>query len=320
MIVVSLLHCVGVCERWKEGVDYVEAMLRKQLIAAIGKEVTPADFAEYMRFHNRKLFAEAYAPAPFCFAVRRSPEHSPEGTVSIEETVVGGGGDSNIAAPIVALSAHRHAGPTRMRFALGASATACFGGDRYLHAWLSHQFSGQSGSRLSLVARARQFSSMLVLVGRIASAKVFEPTYAAIVQNKDELTIPLDLSTIPAPQEFKDAIESLSPEQQSFAKAIRSMQLASTLFGVLVIQIKPQLEKVLNLPSDALTKEIKLTQDLMQLFLQYQIPSDLLSYDAAIEGAEPGPKPKAFAPPPRPKGAPTSPLEAVRRNVGKMKA
>ena len=30
-------------------------MLRKQLIAAIGKEVTPADFAQYMRFHGRKL-------------------------------------------------------------------------------------------------------------------------------------------------------------------------------------------------------------------------------------------------------------------------
>ena len=49
-----------------------------QLIAAIGKEVMPADFAEYMRFHNRKLFVDAYAPVPFCFAVRRSDHHSPE--------------------------------------------------------------------------------------------------------------------------------------------------------------------------------------------------------------------------------------------------
>merc|ERR1712137_177906 len=57
------------------------------------------------------------------------------------------------------------------------------------------------------------------------------------------------------------------------------MQLASTLFGVLVIQIKPQLESILNLPDNSLTKEIKLTQDLMQLFIQYQIPSDLLSCD-----------------------------------------
>jgi hypothetical protein len=51
-------------------------------------------------------------------------------------------------------------------------------------------------------------------------------------------------------------IESLSPEQQRFAQAIRSMQLASTLFGIVVIQIKPQLEKLLRLPHDSLTKGI----------------------------------------------------------------
>merc|ERR1719433_2162006 len=127
---------------------------------------------------------------------------------------------------------------------------------------------------------------MIVLVGRVASAHVFEPKYAALIQNKDELTIPLNLSTIPTPKEFKDAIESLSPEQQAFAKAFRSMQLASTLFCVLVIQIKPQLEQVLNLPEDSLTKEIKLTQDLMSLFITYQIPSDLLSYDARAPASD----------------------------------
>jgi hypothetical protein len=56
------------------------------------------------------------------------------------------------------------------------------------------------------------------------------------------------------------------------------MQLASTVFGVCVIQIKPALEKLLNLPNDSLTKEIQLSQDLQSLFLEYQIPSDLLSY------------------------------------------
>jgi len=50
------------------------------------------------------------------------------------------------------------------------------------------------------------------------------------------------------------------------------------LFGVCIIQIKPQLEKLLNLPDDSLTKEIKLTQDLMELFIKYQIPSDLISF------------------------------------------
>ena len=35
------------------------------------------------------------------------------------------------------------------------------------------------------------------------------------------------------------------------------MQLAGTLFSVAVVQIKPNLERLLNLPEDALTKEVK---------------------------------------------------------------
>lgn len=69
------------------------------------------------------------------------------------------------------------------------------------------------------------------------------------------------------------------------------MQLASTLFGIVVLQVKPQLEKVLKLPADSLSKEIKLTQDLLELFMKYQvrlqlkqrltsqISSDLISYE-----------------------------------------
>jgi len=88
--------------------------------------------------------------------------------------------------------------------------------------------------------------------------------------------------TLPTPKEFKDAIESLSPEQQRFAKAYRAMQLASTLFGVVVLQVKPQLEKVLKLPADSLTKEIRLTQDLLELFMKYQISSDLISFEGDV--------------------------------------
>jgi hypothetical protein len=128
------------------------------------------------------------------------------------------------------------------------------------------------------VARARQFSSFILLVGRITGADTFEPKYATIIANKDDLRIPLLMETIPTPKEFRDAIESLSPEQQRFAKGFRAMQLESTLMGVAVIQIKPALEKLLNLPDDSLTKEIALTQDLLQLFMEYQIPSDQLSY------------------------------------------
>lgn len=54
------------------------------------------------------------------------------------------------------------------------------------------------------------------------------------------------------------------------------MQLESSLFAIAVVQVKPQMEKVLNLDADALTKEISLTQDLIKLLIEYQIPSDLV--------------------------------------------
>ena len=57
-----------------------------------------------------------------------------------------------------------------MGFALDAATRVTFLGDRYLHAWVSHQFGGRAGAAASLVARARQFSSFVLLVGRIASA------------------------------------------------------------------------------------------------------------------------------------------------------
>ena len=136
--------------------------------------------------------------------------------------------ESSIKSPICAITAAGRT-PSTMTFPLNASTTISFGGQVHLHAWLDHQFSGQSSSKLSLVSRARQFSSFMVLIGRVSSSTTFDPKYAALVQNKDELEIPLELSTIPTPKEFKDAIESLSPEQQEFAKAFRAMQLESTL-------------------------------------------------------------------------------------------
>eukprot|EP01094_Clydonella_sp_ATCC50884_P009528 TRINITY_DN1905_c0_g1_i5.p1 TRINITY_DN1905_c0_g1~~TRINITY_DN1905_c0_g1_i5.p1 ORF type:complete len:921 (-),score=379.83 TRINITY_DN1905_c0_g1_i5:157-2886(-) len=275
-IVVLMKHGKELAVCYGDGVDYIEEMLRQQLVAAIGKEVTPGEFIEYMRFHNRKLFKSAYEPQPFSYAVRR-PQHYPEGTLSIEAALSSGG----VAEPISTCVRAASGAAPRMHFAINAATNVHFGGERYLHGWISHQFSGASGASLKLVARARQFSSFMVLVGRIAGPQRFEAKHAMIVQNKDEVVVPLLLEPIPTPKEFADAIESLSPEQQRFARAFRSMQLESTLFGVVVIQIKPQLERLLNVPNDSLTKEIRLTQDLLEMFIKYQIPSDLLSYNGA---------------------------------------
>ena len=94
------------------------------------------------------------------------------------------------------------------------------------------------------------------------------------------------------------------------------MQLESSLVGIVVLEVKPQLERLLNLSPDrsapchtpchpgrgrlalcrtrltrcvwapdSLAKEIRLTEDLLELFVSHQLPSDLLSFRGA-EGAD----------------------------------
>jgi len=143
---------------------------------------------------------------------------------------------------------------------------------------LKHRFRDTSDV-FRVSARARQFSSFVLVVGTMTSHNCMQPKEAIILRNKDEINIPLLLNKIPTATEFKDAIVSLSPEQQRFAKAFRSMQLESSVMGICIVQIKPQLEKLLGLPPDSLTKEMKLTEDLLQLFVEFQVPSDMMSYD-----------------------------------------
>mmetsp|Transcript_23498 Transcript_23498/g.34649 ORF Transcript_23498/g.34649 Transcript_23498/m.34649 type:complete len:709 (+) Transcript_23498:430-2556(+) len=280
---VLLSHHIGsIAEHYCNGVGYIEEMLRSQLVSAIGKEIQSEDFTEFILFHNRKLFKNEFVPKPFCHAIRR-PGHYPDGVLSIERTGNGDFGTKKNTDPVVTFMRKIEGSSSApMFFPINAATSVEFTGERFLHAWICHEFGEERESRsggFNLVARARQFSSFLLLIGTVSGPDSFDPQHAIILQNKDEVLIPLLLNQLPTPKEFKDAIQSLSPEQQRFAKAFRSMQLESSVFGVCAVQLKPQLELLLGLPQFSLTKEIKLTQDLLSLFIDYQISSDLLSFD-----------------------------------------
>lgn len=275
---VVALHLQRLSLSFADGVAYIESLLRRQLIAAVGRELSAADFAGFMRFHQRKIFRDQFEPRPFCYAIRR-PGHYPEGTISIEAAGAESGSNGGLEPVWTHVRRIDAATAAPMHFAINAATNVVFRGERYVHGLISTVFASQPAPQVSLQARARQFSCFLVVIGVIGGASLFQPRHAFIVQNKDELSIPLNLDQLPSAKAFRDAIESLSPEQQRFARAVRSMQLEGSLFGVCVVQLKPQLEKLLRLPEDSLTKEIRLTQDLLELFIKYQIPSDLLSYD-----------------------------------------
>ena len=81
---------------------------------------------------------------------------------------------------------------------------------------MATQFGSRSDQNLRLKARAKQFSCYMLLLGKIESADTFAPSSAIIVQNKDDLSIPLLLEQLPSAREFRDAINSLSNEQKRY--------------------------------------------------------------------------------------------------------
>ncbi len=98
--------------------------------------------------------------------------------------------DGSLAEPICTFVHQSPAAVVKiMEFSLSAATSVAFRGARYLHGWMSHNFFPTDSSRLTLVAQARQFSSFIVLIGRIASNKVFDPKFAMIAQNKDDIKI-----------------------------------------------------------------------------------------------------------------------------------
>ena len=277
----ALNHLKGVCTAYSDGVNHIETLIRQQLNDAVGKEVRVNDLTDYMNnFHTNRYFQPKYKLSPFSYAIRKTPAHSPEGSLSMLRVSDGGVSDT------IPTITHHHHTPIDMKLQLNPSTVIQFNSELYIHGWLDHRFDDSKHSTVEIVAEARQFSSYILMFGRIPDTKTFEPMHAVVVKDKDLLRIPLDIELVPSLQAFKAAIQSLSPEQQRFATAFRSMQLEhSSLLGLLVIPIKPQLERVLQLPTDALTKELQLNQDLMELFIEYQIPSDLLSYPEATGGA-----------------------------------
>jgi hypothetical protein len=181
-MLVTLRHVAALCVRFVLLVNYVEWLLEKQLIAAVGKTLTAADFGRYMQYHARKVFAREYAPTPFVHPVRRA-DHVPEGELCINADLR----DGALPQPLVTMSCMRVASAAQsIYFGLSAGAKARFSGEQTVHGALMFQFDDSSVS-LQLVARARQFSSFVLLVGTMASANTFSATHALIVQNKDEV-------------------------------------------------------------------------------------------------------------------------------------
>ena len=169
-VVLRNLH--GLSMQYGETMDYVESMMERQLIAAIGKRLTQDDLQTYVRYHDARLLSPA--PRPFSLAIRR-PEHYPTGLISIE--TADGKNDC-----IHSHSRQVNVGST-LNVALNAATKVQLSGNQYLHGWMNHRF-GDDKKNHQLVARARQFSAFILVIGTMADGTTLEPKDAIIVQDK----------------------------------------------------------------------------------------------------------------------------------------
>jgi hypothetical protein len=162
-----------------------------------------------MQFHNRKIFGDLYSPNPFSYAIRR-PGHYPDGILTIETKSTSAPAKSSP----VETWARKVTGAEvpSICIPIDAATSVEFTGERYLHGWMQHQFRSEPQAEFNIACRARQFSSFLVIVGTMMGPDKFDPKDAIILQNKDEVLIPLLMNILPSAKEFKDAIASLSPE------------------------------------------------------------------------------------------------------------
>jgi len=283
--VFGLLHATrAISKRLLSCLDGLEELGVRTICAALvgqipDSQATPAfgdsNFDDFVRYHARFFFKKKYRPRPIAYSVRR-PNCSVEGVLTIEHE------DGEPISTTVRAARGQQATYVR----LNAATTISLLGEKYVHGCLLHRFSVDHPQQLWLEARSRRFSGFVLLLGTIIGADGFEPKAAMVVQNEDQLRIPLLLETIPTPKEFAAAVKSMSPEQEQFCKAYREMQLANSLFGVCVVQIKPQLETLLNLPEKSLDKEIALVQHLLQLLMKYQISPDLLAAEPGLPELE----------------------------------
>lgn len=279
MLILFWSHLIDLSIQCIEGWNYVEDVLHKQLTQATGKEIDSNEFNAFMRYRNQQIFMKQYSPKQFCYKIRQTKQF-PDGVFSI---VAGSGSSEESSQPIETFVRCIPGGDSLsspMSITINAFTTVQFVGDQYLHGWIDTHLAKQTQAQHYLNARAQQFSCFLLVLGKVSGLNKFVPKDAIILQNGDELLIPLLLNDLQSAKDCKDASKSLSPEQSRFLRSFRTMQqLKSSVFGFCVIRVKPQLEALLNLPTNSITNEIQLIQDLLQLLVECQIPPNFVSFN-----------------------------------------
>ncbi len=246
----------------------VETMMHDQLTSAIGvSRVTRDDLEQHMRLRMQSAYGESVV-RPMCRSVRCDGESDPEAIVVI--------GERGSADGWLTMSSGPDWQCGEVTFPISAATVVRCLPAIHVHGVTLFDVKGEPSHEAAMTVTTRQFGMCVIVLGRLEQNNRLVPEHAVLVQSRQILEIPLGLEVLPSQREFREAVASMSTEQRDFAQAFRAMQLSSTAFAVLVLHVKPQLERLLNVPRPVMTRELALARSVMELLLEYNIPPSLL--------------------------------------------
>ena len=258
-----------VCKSFVDAIGYIESLLYSQLRKAIGCEISDRDFDDFMKYHSAKLVLPEYKPRQLSYPVRSKQSQNPAGNMILSRKW-----STGMSSPVLSICKSKTNITPTIETSSGCIVEAP--GDVKVHSIINNMF--KSGNlNLELKISSKRFNGIIAVLGTIEEGCRLKPCHAITLVDSDSVTIPFIQEMISSGNKNVN-LESLSEEQRQFALAYKNIQLANSLFGVLLVPLIPNLEKLVNLPEDSLLSEVQLVTDLVEIFSKFQVSGDLIAF------------------------------------------
>eukprot|EP00039_Didymoeca_costata_P011373 m.159479 g.159479 ORF g.159479 m.159479 type:complete len:969 (+) comp15152_c0_seq4:42-2948(+) len=262
-------HVIDIQRKHTQLLKKIDNLVQQEMAKIIRKHVQPKDYFQYIRKFNDTLFKKEFRPRHFSYKIKN--EQSEEGNISFEwrhskgvEEMYTICKEVNVTTFDLKYSFRNHETPV------------CFSGRRFIHGCF---VPGESDVRIAegvhLVSSAENNGAYVILLGYLLSDR-FHAEDAILMRSKDELSIPLILEAFTSENEYKGDLCNLPQTLKSDIMTERNRRLQQVPFCVGVFHIKPQMEKVFNLPSGSLTKNAQLLKSLLDVISNHKTSADAL--------------------------------------------
>ena len=260
-------HLADICCLFFDGLTSIERRLRDNILVAVGIHVDSNAISNLVNFRSSSI-----GYTRMCQSVRSGPTRHPEGYFSLQQR-----------DEVIVVYSRQLADCHRFNVEMSADLRPLVKGPLIVDAWHGVHFSKTAFPHLSANFCSTPFSGYIVLIGRPTTDSSISFDHGFICENGESLQIALELEVLPSASQFAKSVESISPNQDSFATQFRSHQMSETLFSITTIPIRCLLEQALTLPDSALDKEPRLTKRLLQLVSEFDVPLDILAAGSVVD-------------------------------------